>query len=150
MADVNLRVLVVDDNIVNQKVSQGLLTKLGCRVDIAADGLQAVEAVSTGSYGLILMDCHMPGMDGYAAAAEIRKREQAAGKAPTPILALTASDLPEDRYHCIKSGMNGFLPKPFTRADVEAALLRWCPKEGPPPPQPPSSPSSEAPQTITG
>ena len=110
------QVLLVEDNVINQKVAERLLQKMHCSVDIAANGFSAVEKVKLKAYDLILMDCQMPVMDGFEATRLIREWEQAAGSSdPVPIIALTASVLEGNRDQCAAVGMNGFVPKPFTR-----------------------------------
>jgi len=119
------RVLVVEDNEVNQRVIQRLLGKLGHHVDVAADGLEAVEATARQPYDLVLMDLQMPGMDGLAATRAIREREQHAG-GHLPIVALTANAYADDRARCRDAGMDDFLAKPVTLAQVRVALDRWA------------------------
>ncbi len=115
-------VLLVDDNLVNRKVASRLLAKLNCRVEQAENGRQAVEMVQQGDYDLILMDCHMPILDGYQATREIRNLDTPA--AGTPIVALTASVLPEDQERCRQAGMDDFLPKPLKQAALAEAIER--------------------------
>ena len=117
------RVLLVEDNIVNQKVGAALLGKLGCRVDLAANGREAVDLASKLSYDLIFMDCQMPEMDGFEATVEIRKRQGA--HRHTPIVALTAGAFAEDRERCAKAGMDDFVSKPVGSAAIEAMVGRW-------------------------
>jgi CheY-like chemotaxis protein len=124
LAPARYRVLLVEDNLVNQKVGAKMLAKLGCRVDVAANGKEAVRMVEQGAYDIVFMDCQMPEMDGYEAAAEIRRRF---GPQP-PIVALTASAIGQDRDKCLKAGMNAFMSKPVTQEELQAALERWCPK----------------------
>lgn len=123
------RVLLVEDNVLNQVVAVGILGKLGYAVDVVAGGADAVEAAAGGAYGAVLMDCRLPGLDGYQATAEIRRREGAARH--TPIIAMTASATPEVRDRCLAAGMDDYLTKPVLVADLRAMLARWLP-EAPP------------------
>jgi signal transduction histidine kinase/CheY-like chemotaxis protein/HPt (histidine-containing phosphotransfer) domain-containing protein len=118
-----LSVLIADDNVINREVASAMLEQLGCRVVIAEDGRVAVEQVRTGRFDVVLMDCQMPVMDGYAATAEIRREEGARGRQPTTIIALTANALTRDRERCLAAGMDSFLAKPFTQAQL-AQILR--------------------------
>ncbi|MEF8709045.1 MAG: response regulator [Candidatus Accumulibacter propinquus] len=118
------RVLLVEDNEVNREISGAILRSLGCEVDLAHDGAQAVTAVRTTAYDAILMDCQMPVMDGFEATRRIRTIEQAAGRSPLPIIALTANALAGDREACLTAGMNDYLAKPINRAQLTAALER--------------------------
>ncbi len=116
-------VLVVEDNIVNQRVTAGMLEELGCRVDVAVNGKEAVERVEQLPYDLVLMDCQMPDMDGYEAAAEIRKRE-----GPTkriPIIAMTAHSMEGERERCLASGMDDYASKPVRPDKLVDILERW-------------------------
>jgi len=106
-----LHILLVEDNIVNQKVAVRLLERMGHRIDIASDGRQAVAAVQVVQYDLVLMDCQMPIMDGYAATAAIRGLE--CGR-QLPIVAMTAHAMPEDRRRCLEAGMDEYLAKPIS------------------------------------
>jgi PAS domain S-box-containing protein len=119
----SLRVLVAEDNLVNQKVVSFQLRKLGHEPFLYADGEAVVKAWQEGNYDLILMDCHMPVLDGYAATREIRHLE--AGKAHIPIVALTANALAEDRERSLASGMDDHLSKPIKQAELASALSRW-------------------------
>jgi signal transduction histidine kinase/CheY-like chemotaxis protein len=115
-----LRVLVVEDNEINQRVARRLLEKCGCEVELSADGRAGVEAVTSGTFDLVLMDCQMPEMDGYEATIEIRRM----GKpySDLPIVALTASALPDERARCLDVGMNDCLTKPLRPADLERLI----------------------------
>ncbi|MBA1231613.1 response regulator [Pseudomonas viridiflava] len=115
-------VLLVEDNPVNRTVAQAMLHNLGCQVDIAIDGAQAVSMACDGKYGLILMDCRLPVMDGYEATRRIR---QLAGIEQPPIIALTANALQGDRDACLQAGMDDYLAKPFKHADLQQVLRRW-------------------------
>ncbi|MBA3946332.1 MAG: PAS domain S-box protein [Herpetosiphonaceae bacterium] len=118
-----VRILIAEDNLVNQKVALMQLRKLGYEADIVATGRAAVTAAATGRYGLILMDLHMPEMDGYTAAALIRAHEAAnPNHCRLPIVALTASALQIDRDACLASGMDDYLPKPFKLDDLRMML----------------------------
>lgn len=116
-------VLLVEDNIINQKIAERILENAGCEVDIADDGVEAVKKYRQTEYDLIFMDCQMPNMDGYEATMRIRSLE-GDGK-QTPIVAVTANDTPADREKSVGVGMNGFLAKPMTTALLQSALSRW-------------------------
>ena len=107
------RILLAEDNPVNQKVARGALEKMRCTVDIVNNGAEAVDAWSTRQYDLILMDCQMPVMDGYEATRTIRAREQAGRR--IPILALTADAMSGAEQDCLAAGMDGYLTKPLDR-----------------------------------
>jgi len=118
------RVLLAEDVRINQLVAVRLLQQLGCTVDIAGDGYEAVEAWRRNKYRIILMDCHMPNMDGYAATRQIRELETKQNLEPTQIIALTASTMEGDRELCLAAGMNDFTSKPMNKQALEAALIR--------------------------
>jgi signal transduction histidine kinase/CHASE1-domain containing sensor protein/ActR/RegA family two-component response regulator len=122
-------VLLVEDTLVNQKLAIQILERIGCSVDLAEDGFQAIERASDTRYDVILMDCQLPQMDGFEATRRIRALEVQRGQAPgtLPILALTASALPEDRLRCLEAGMNDVIVKPVRKADLDRALDRWHP-----------------------
>ena len=122
-AGLGLSVLVADDNVINREVASAMLEQLRCRVAIAEDGRAAVEHWRTGRFDVILMDCQMPVMDGYAATDAIRREESGRGTSPTTIIALTANALTRDRERCLAAGMNSFLAKPFTQTQL-AQILR--------------------------
>lgn len=117
-------VLLVEDNPLNQKVASVLLERLGLIVEIAENGRLAVEAVGKKKYAVILMDCHMPEMDGFEATVEIRRLEAQQGHY-TPIIAVTALAMAGDRERCIAAGMDDYLSKPIDRELLEAKLRRW-------------------------
>ena len=115
-------VLVAEDNPVNQDVVRGTLEARGYRVDVVENGLEAVDAVARRDYAAVLMDCQMPELDGYDAAREIRRRENAGRR--IPIIALTASALQGDREKCLAAGMDDYVSKPFAPAELYRALER--------------------------
>ncbi len=114
--------LVAEDNAVNQKVTLHMLEKLGLAADLATDGRQAVAAAAARDYDVILMDCQMPDMDGFAATAAIREAEESGGKRPARIVAMPANAMPGDREHCLAAGMDDYLPKPLRIEDLRALL----------------------------
>ncbi|HXM99737.1 MAG TPA: ATP-binding protein [Candidatus Dormibacteraeota bacterium] len=124
------RVLVVEDNAVNQAVAVRMLEKLGCRVDVAANGREAIEMVGLLPYDVIFMDCQMPEMDGYEATREIRRRE--GSSMHHPIVAMTANVMPGDRERCLDAGMDDYISKPMRKTDLKEALKRHLPKNAKP------------------
>jgi CheY-like chemotaxis protein len=117
-----LRVLLVEDNPVNQRVAQLMLQGLGVCVSTAGDGNEALACVDAESFDVILMDCQMPQLDGFEATARIRARRDA--RASTPIVALTANAMSGDRERCLNAGMDDYLSKPFNRQALSDALGR--------------------------
>ncbi|MDP2227536.1 MAG: ATP-binding protein [Moraxellaceae bacterium] len=122
-APLHARVLIAEDNPVNQLVAAESLKRLGCRVDIVANGHEAVAAVRQLPYDLLLLDCHMPVMDGFEACRHIRAGE--ADGQHLPIIAMTASALKGDRERCLEAGMDDYLPKPVRPQDLRMAIERW-------------------------
>ncbi|MCS7315595.1 MAG: ATP-binding protein, partial [Bryobacteraceae bacterium] len=118
-----LRILLAEDNPVNQQVARRMLERFGCQVDIAAHGEEALRLHERARYDLILLDCDMPHRDGYETAREIRRREQPPNR--TPIVALSASTPAEELPRCSAAGMDDFLAKPLRTEDLEALLRRW-------------------------
>ena len=119
------RVLVAEDNVVNQKVAVRLLEKLGCRVDVVANGREALETSALIPYHMIFMDCFMPDMDGYAATAAIRAREAQSG-GHLPIIAMTANAMEGDRERCLDAGMDDYMSKPVSREHLIDILRKWA------------------------
>ncbi|MFZ2470340.1 MAG: PAS domain S-box protein [Methanothrix sp.] len=120
-----VRILLAEDNPVNQKVALAMLKRLGCRTDVVANGREAVKAMQTVPYDLVLMDCQMPEMDGFEATRAVRQKESAASSPSIPIIAMTASAMQADRERCLQSGMNDFIAKPVQPGDLAEMLARW-------------------------
>ena len=120
----SLRILVAEDNRVNQRLARLLLEKAGHHVTIAACGNEAIEIARAGSFDLILMDIQMPDLDGFQTTGIIRRNE--AGRNRTPIIALTAHAMASDRDRCLASGMDGFITKPIQIAALHEAIEKWC------------------------
>jgi len=118
------RILLVEDNPVNQSVIEAMLRSLGLEVSVAHDGIQAVEQVSQHRFAAILMDCRLPQVDGYEATRRIRLLPNGG---LLPIIALTANALQGDRERCIDAGMNDYLSKPLRRTELQRVLQRWLP-----------------------
>jgi len=117
------RILVVEDNPVNQLVAEGMLGKLGYQASMAADGRSAIAKLSTENFDLVLMDCQMPGMDGFEATRCIRTAEN--GGRHIPIIGLTAHASAEARDACLRAGMDDFLSKPYSLDELRGVLTRW-------------------------
>ncbi len=120
-----VRILLAEDNPVNQKVALAMLRKLGCRTDAVANGREAVKALRNSSYDLMLMDCQMPVMDGFEATRVIREKEAEAKGPAMPIIALTASAMQADRERCLQAGMSDFIAKPVQPKELAEVLARW-------------------------
>ena len=118
------RILLVDDNRVNQQLGSAMLRRLGLEFDVAGNGLEALRSIEGGDYALVLMDMEMPEMDGLTATREIRRREATLTGQRLPIIAMTANALAEDRELCFTAGMDGYISKPISLAAMEAEIGR--------------------------
>jgi len=141
-----LRILVAEDNQVNQQVATGLITKLGHRVDIAANGREAVEAICNLPYDLVFMDVQMPEMDGYEATAAIRRLK--GGRADVPIIAMTANAMEGDPQKCLAAGMDDYIAKPVDRRKLANAVGYWANRRSGGGELPAPPPELEAPVTV--
>ena len=128
---VKVRVLLAEDNLLNQKVALVMLKKLGIEADVVATGIEALDALVGVSYDLVLMDCQMPQMDGYEATRRIRERER--GSRHLPVVAMTANAMVGDRERCLQVGMDDHIPKPVRMDALHRALARWLPAGAVPP-----------------
>lgn len=118
------KVLVVDDNAINRRVLAGMVRALGCEVEMAGDGSEAIEQIQKDqSFQLVFMDCEMPGMDGFEATRQIRRRWGSS----VPIVAASAYTSDDDQQRCIECGMNDFMSKPLKRPAVRGVLEKWIP-----------------------
>ncbi len=120
-----VRVLVAEDNQVNARLATTQLARLGALVDVAQDGLEAIEAVRRGAYDLVFMDCQMPEIDGFDATRQIRALETQQSRRPTPIVAMTANAMAGDRERCLEAGMDDYLPKPVQREELAGILAKY-------------------------
>jgi len=139
------RVLIVEDNAVGRLVARRMVEGFGLQAAVSEDGQQALELLARERFDLVLMDCQMPHVDGFAATLELRRREHVTGAPPLRIVALTANASQEDQQACLAAGMNDFLAKPLQRTNLREVLLRWLPgSEGR---QPMSMPLATPPRT---
>ena len=128
-ADLGLRILLAEDNVVNRKVALRMLARLGCQAEAVPDGYDAVAAVEGGTYDVVLMDVQMPGLDGFEATAAIRAREGTSGRR-IPIVAMTAHAMQGDRERCLASGMDDYVSKPVRLTELARVLAGWAARLG--------------------
>jgi two-component system, sensor histidine kinase and response regulator len=121
-------ILLVEDNLINQQVALGILQIQGYGVTVVSNGREALDAYAEGAFDLVLMDCHMPEMDGFEATKEIRERERSSERKRVPIVALTANAMAQDREDCLNAGMDDHLSKPFNTLTLQKMLDRWMPQ----------------------
>ncbi|MCU0531831.1 MAG: response regulator, partial [Syntrophales bacterium] len=121
-----VRVLVAEDNPVNQKLAIRMLEKFNLSVDVAANGREVIDMLGKAAYDLVFMDCHMPEMDGYEATASIRQAERESGK-HLSIVAMTANAMQGDREKCLSAGMDDYITKPIRREAIQEMLQKWTP-----------------------
>ena len=119
------RILLAEDNLINQKVACGMLRKLGLTVEVADNGAAALDLIAAGSYDLVLMDVQMPVMDGFATTRALRERERQLGAPRLPVIAMTANAMAGDRELCLAAGMDDYLPKPVKLAELHRLLDHW-------------------------
>jgi two-component system sensor histidine kinase/response regulator len=117
------RVLIVDDNAINQLVARKAVQRVGYEAAVGGDGAAALEMIAGSRFQVVLMDCQMPGMDGYQTTAEIRRRERAGER--LPVVAMTANSVDGDRERCSAAGMDDYIGKPLRLADLAEMLERW-------------------------
>lgn len=122
-----LPILIAEDNLINQKVIERMVQKIGYRVDLVGNGREAIEALASVAYGLVFMDCQMPEMDGFEACREIRRLDVGTR---IPIIAITANAMKGDRERCLAAGMDDYVSKPFKQDDLRAVIERWMPANG--------------------
>ncbi len=121
------RILLAEDNVTNQIVTNGILNKLGLAADVVANGAEAIQVLNSTAYDLVLMDVQMPVMDGFETTRQIRSPSSAVRNHQIPIIAMTAHALQGDRERCLESGMNDYVSKPLSARDLSEALARWLP-----------------------
>jgi two-component system, sensor histidine kinase and response regulator len=138
-----LRILLAEDNIVNQEVATNMLELLGCHVTVANNGREALQALAQSTYDLVLMDCQMPEMDGFAATVELRRSEEGTSRHVT-VIALTANAMEGDQQRCLAAGMDDYLSKPFTQEKLRVMLSRWATRLRQQPPAEPGAPAKPA------
>ena len=123
------KILLAEDNLVNQEVAMAMLQRMGLKAKIANNGVEVIKYLAEDIFDLVLMDCHMPIMDGFEATQKIREREMTLALTKLPIIALTANAIIGDREHCLAKGMDDYLSKPFTLEQLHKMLSQWLPKD---------------------
>jgi len=123
------KILLAEDNLVNQEVAMAMLQRAGLQAKIANNGAEVIEYLAEDQFDLVLMDCHMPIMDGFEATQKIREREMTRALTKIPIIALTANAIIGDREHCLAKGMDDYLSKPFTLEQLHKILSQWLPED---------------------
>ncbi len=118
-------ILIAEDNLINQKVIERMVQKLGYRAHLVSNGREALDALARLPFGLVFMDCQMPEMDGFEACREIRNRDLAGDR--IPIIAITANAMKGDRERCLAAGMDDYVSKPFKQDDLRTVLEKWIP-----------------------
>src|SRR6267378_4107243 len=144
-AGIRGNILLVEDNLINQQVALGILQIQGYSVTVANNGREALDAHEQGAFDLILMDCHMPEMDGFEATREIRGRERSSIGKRVPIIALTANAMAQDREECLNAGMDDHLSKPFSMQTMQDMLDRWMPQAASMKSEPAAEPAARGP-----
>lgn len=119
------KALVVDDYNINQELTMELMEMMGCTVDVASDGPEAITKYSKNQYDVIMMDVQMPDMDGYETTKRIREYEQNNNKSRTPIIAITANAMPGDKEKCLNAGMDDYISKPLRGATLQEKLIKY-------------------------
>jgi two-component system sensor histidine kinase/response regulator len=138
------RVLVVEDNAINQRVAQRMLQSCGLQVLLATDGAKALDVLAASPVDVVLMDCQMPVMDGYTATTEIRRREAGAARR-VPIVALTANAMGDEMQRCLAAGMDDYLAKPVRLDDLRRCVGKWLAAGATAPPPPPPTTTTTPP-----
>jgi CheY-like chemotaxis protein len=119
------KALIADDYLINQELTKEMMELMGCVVDVAEDGVVALENYINNTYDVIMMDVQMPNMDGYEATKKIREIENSTGRSHTPIIAITASALKGDEEKCLKAGMDDYISKPIKGENLENTLAKY-------------------------
>jgi two-component system, sensor histidine kinase and response regulator len=138
------RILVVEDNPVNRKVARGMIEKLGFSVEMACNGQEALEALRSSQFDLVIMDCQMPEMDGYEATARLRNPVYGTLRSHVPVIAMTANAMKGDREKCLKAGMDDYVSKPINPPELAAAIERWIDRSHPTPKTAPAADATAA------